>query len=540
MNIRFLLVALVAATSAVAQDTARMDEIAKADLAGGHFMGAVLVARGDQIIFEHAYGSANLEWQVPNTPTTKFRLGSVTKQFTATAIMLLEERGKLNTDDLLAKYLPDCPPEWSAITVRHLLSHTSGIPNFTAFPDYPTWRFTPATTEQSLAHVRGHALLFAPGERYQYSNSNYIVLGWLVEHLAGKSYAEFLTENIFGPLGMKDTGYDVNETVLPGRASGYMATAHGFVNAPYSDMHVPHGAGALYSTVEDLHRWTEGLFGGKILTAASLAKLTTPGKGDYAFGLSVRTVNGRKLIDHGGAIEGFNSHLAYYPESRLTVAVLANVNGSAPTELASQLAAITFGEKVVLPSERHEITVPAAILQAYVGVYQLTPRLTDTIRLVDGHLTTQVGGQAQFPLYAESESKFFLKVVDAQVEFVRDASGKVTQLIHHQGGRSQPAPRISDTVVEHKEVTLPHAALEAYPGTYQLRPGFDLVITLEGDQLMSQATGQGKVPIFAESPTKFFLKVVDAQIEFFRDDAGKVVHLVLHQGGREMMGRKEP
>ena len=214
--------------------------------------------------------------------------------------------------------------------------------------------------------------------------------------------------------------------------------------------------------------------------------------------------------------------------------MLANLNGDAPTSIATRLAAIVHGEKAELPSERKEITVSPNMLAEYVGTYELAPKVNVMVTLENGRLMTQLSGQGRLPLFAESETKFFLKVVDAEVEFFRDDKGKVAYLVLHQGGRDTKAPRTSDTVAERREIAVSPEILALYTGTSQLRPGFDLVITLEGGQLMSQATGQEKLPLFAESERKFFLKAVDAQVEFFRDDKGAVTHLVLHQGPAEI------
>jgi uncharacterized protein YneR len=299
-------------------------------------------------------------------------------------------------------------------------------------------------------------------------------------------------------------------------------------------MSVPFSAGGLYSTTEDLLRWEEGLFGGKLLSAASLVKMTTPFKSDYACGVSVHTVSGHKAIDHGGGIEGFNTFLAYYPEGKLTVVALANLNGDATDGIVTRLAAIVHGERVELPTERKEITVATKILEQYLGTYEFAPRMNMMITLEGGQLVSQLSGQGKVPLFAMSETKFFPKVVDAEVEFGRDDKGAVTYAVLHQGGRDMKAQRVSDKVVERKEVAVPPKILALYTGTYELQPGFDLAITLEGDQLVSQATGQDKIPLFAESETKFFTKVMDAEIEFLKDDKGAVTHLMLHQGPVEI------
>lgn len=519
-----------------------MDVVARDQAAGDKFMGAVLVAKNDVVVFERSYGWANLEWKVPHTTGSKYRIGSVTKQFTAAAILLLEERGRLKLDDSVAKFIPDAPEAWKQVTLFHLLTHTAGVPSFTDIPEYMTLKLSPEGPAQTIARIRDKPLDFAPGEKFHYSNSGYVLLGWVVELVSGRDYGAFVQENIFKPLGMSDSGYDSNTALIPQRASGYVPGPDGLLNAPYIDMHVPHGAGGLYSTPADLHRWTQGLFGGKLMSPASLAKMTTPYKEDYAFGLDVRTVNGRKVISHNGGIEGFNSDLAYYPESKVTIVVLANVNGPAYVELPRKLAALTFGEAVVLPAERKEIEVPAATLQRYVGVYRLGPKVVNTIRLGDGdgRLTTQLSGQAPLPLFPESETRFFLKVVDAQVEFFTDEQGKVTHLIQSQNGRNQEAPRSSDTIVERKAITLPAKTLESYVGAYEIKPGFDFMITSEAGQLMTRAAGQPANALYAESETTFFFKDVDIQVEFFKDAEGAVTHLIIYTGNQDFKGQRKP
>jgi len=419
-----------------AQDNApRMEQVVQSYVSNKTFMGSVLVVRDKTVLLEKGYGSADLEWDIPNSPTTKFRLGSITKQFTAASILLLEERGKLNINDPVKKYMADAPAAWDKVTIYNLLTHTSGIPSFTGFPDYESTEATPTTPEKLVARFRDKPLEFQPGEKFAYDNSGYVLLGYLIEKISGQTYAQFVQENIFTPLQMKDSGYDSNSAIIMHRASGYSNGKEGIENAGFIHMTIPFAAGSLYSTVEDLARWEQGLFGGKVLSPASLQKMTTPFKENYAFGLAVSTANGHKLFEHGGGIEGFNTHLAYYPDDKLIVVVLANLNGDAPTGIAHKLAAVAHGETVVLASERKEVTVAPALLANYVGTYELSPDFALVITLEGGQLMTQATGQGKLPLFAESETKFFLKVVDAQVEFVKNDKGEVTGLVLHQGGR---------------------------------------------------------------------------------------------------------
>jgi CubicO group peptidase (beta-lactamase class C family) len=430
-------------TAGSAQLANRMEQVTQQYVAKREFMGTVLVARDGQVLLSKGYGSANLEWDIPNSPSTKFRLGSVTKQFTAASILLLEERGKLNVNDPVKKYLPDAPAAWDKITIFHLLTHTSGIPNFTSFPDFPKLEPFSTTAEQLVARFRDKPLDFQPGDKWSYSNSGYVLLGYLIEKISGESYAAFLGKNIFQPLGMNDSGYDSNSAIILHRASGYVRTEKGFENAGFINMTVPHGAGALYSTTEDLLKWEQGLFGGKLLKPESLAKMTKPFKDNYAFGLMVNTSAGHALISHGGGIEGFNTELEYYPDDKLTVIVLGNVNGAAPGAIAHQLAAVALGEEVKLESERKEITVDPAILSRYVGTYALAPGVNLLITLDKNQLSEKLGGQDAFPIFPESKTSFFLKVVDAQIEFRTDSTGAVTSLVLHQGGRDQEARRLT-------------------------------------------------------------------------------------------------
>lgn len=421
--------------SLVAEDNVgRMDQVVQSYVNGKQFMGSVLVARDGQALLDKGYGYANVEWQIPDSPEAKFRLGSITKQFTAASILLLEERGKLKTDDLVKKYVPDAPPAWDKITIYNLLTHTSGIPSFTDFPDYRSTEATPTTPEKLVARFRDKPLEFKPGEKWRYSNSGYILLGYLIEKISGQSYNDFVAENIFKPLGMNDSGYDSNSAVIPHRAYGYSPGPSGPENAGYIDMSIPFSAGAFYSTTHDLLRWEQGLFGGKVLSAESLKKMTTPFKEKYGCGLTIRTVNGRTEIEHGGGIEGFNTELAYFPDDKLTVVVLGNLNGGAPSEIAAKLAAVANGEKVILPSERKEVAVPSNVLAKYVGTYELAPTFSIAITLEGNQLMAQATNQPKFPIFPESPSRFFLKVVDAQIEFFTNEAGEVTYLVLHQGG----------------------------------------------------------------------------------------------------------
>ncbi len=331
----------------LAQDTARMDQVVQSYVAN-HFMGSVLVARGDKVLFSKGYGFANLEWDIPNTPDTKFRIGSLTKQFTAVLILKLEEQGKLSVNDPVKKYIPDAPAAWDKITLFHLLTHTSGLPDYTSLPDYPKLQTLPTTAAGIMARFRDKPLEFQPGEKFKYCNSGYVMLTAVVEKVAGVPYEQFLQDQIFTPVGLKDTGYDSASRVIHHRATGYLLNAGNQIeNSRFVDMTVPQGAGALYSTTEDLLKWELAMFGGKVLKAASFEKMTTPVKNNYGFGLFIRTANQHKMIEHTGGIDGFNTDLAYYPDDKVTIVVMRNINlPSRQTEITNKLAAVYFGQPV--------------------------------------------------------------------------------------------------------------------------------------------------------------------------------------------------
>jgi CubicO group peptidase (beta-lactamase class C family) len=551
------------AASAPATDIpTRMQQIVDSFVDAKQFMGTVLVARDGHILLDKGYGDADLEWQIPNSPTTKFRIGSMTKQFTAASIMLLEERGKLNVNDPVKKYMPDAPAAWDKVTIASVLSHTSGIPSFTSFPDYHAKEATPTTPAELVARFRDKPLDFPPGEKWSYSNSGYVLLGYLIEKISGQTYQEFLQQNILTPLAMHDTGYDSNQAIIPRRASGYSPGPNGPENTGYIDMTIPFSAGALYSTTEDLLKWEQALFAGKVVSQASLAKMIAPVKNDYGFGLAIHDESGHKVIEHGGGIEGFNTQMNYYPDDKLVIIVLGNLNGSAPGDIASKLGAVAHGQKVTLVSERKEVTVSPDILKTYVGTYQLAPEFKLNITLEDGKLFVQGTNQPKFPMFAESPTDFFMRVVDAQGTFVKDAGGQVNTLIWRQNGHEAKAARVatetpaapttpaspnaanpsgpSGNASASGDVPVPENVLATYTGTYQLTPEFKIAITLENGQLSEQATNQPKVPIYPKSETLFYLKVVDAQIEFVKDAGSKVTGLILHQNGRDLHGERMP
>jgi CubicO group peptidase (beta-lactamase class C family) len=321
----------------------KIDEVMRARVKSDRFSGTVLVARGGEVIARRGYGMADLEHDVPNAPETKFRLGSVTKQFTAMAVLILQERGKLDVQEKVKTYLADSPGAWDDVTLHHLLTHTSGIPSYTGLPGYAAKMREPTTPDELLARFKDLPLEFAPGERFKYSNSGYAVLGKVIEAASGKGYAEFLGEAIFKPLGMNDTGYDRAAPLLKHRASGYGRTPFGLVNALFIDMSIPYAAGALYSTVDDLLVWDRALYTEKLVSKKSLDAMFTSNKDGYGYGWFITKASGRTVIGHGGGVNGFSTDIKRFPDEKLCVIVLSNVVGTPAGDVGRDLASAVLG-----------------------------------------------------------------------------------------------------------------------------------------------------------------------------------------------------
>lgn len=330
-----LLVALFAANAEAQQRPSReriiaaTDSLAKAAIEAGPIAGvAVAVARGPELILAKGYGLANVEHEVPITPRTVFRLASVTKQFTAAAILRLAQDGKLSVEDELTKYIPGYPTHGHHITIHHLLTHTSGIKDYTA--NYVAWRRLDMTHEQVVAKFSSEPMEFAPGSKWSYSNSGYYLLGMIIEKVSGQSYAEYLRSTLFEPLGMTQTSYCHNDPLIPHRAQGYAIKAGRLVNAEIMSMTSPGAAGGLCSTVGDMIVWTRALHGGKVIAPTFYQRMITPAKlndgtaTNYGYGLQIVMMDGHRSIEHEGGISGFGTSVGYYPDDSLIVVALNN------------------------------------------------------------------------------------------------------------------------------------------------------------------------------------------------------------------------
>jgi CubicO group peptidase (beta-lactamase class C family) len=321
-----------------------VDEYITSDIRQLGFSGSILIAQGDNILVSKSYGMANIEFDIPNSAQTIFRLGSITKQFTAMAMMILQEEGRLNVQDLICDYVPNCPETWQSVSIHHLLTHSSGIPNYTNFSDFEFQK--KYTVNEIIDTFIDMPLRFPPGSGFRYSNSGYVVLGFIIEQVSGNSsYEEFLDENIFQPLHMMNTGYEHNNQNLEGRASGYMQMADKTLgNADYVDMSTPFSAGALYSTVEDLYLWDRALYTETLVSENSLEMMFSNYESDYGYGWNSFKIAGRNVKAHGGDIFGFSANIARFVDDDVVIIVLSNIENVDTLTITRALAAIIFQE----------------------------------------------------------------------------------------------------------------------------------------------------------------------------------------------------
>ncbi len=523
----------------------RFSVLFKADGPGA----AVLVARKGEVLFEKGYGLADIGHQVPVTPDTRFRIGSVTKQFAAAAILKLQEEGRLSVTNTLSQYFPGFP-RGDEVTIHHLLTHTSGIHSFTSKPDFLETVTVGVKPEEHIRSFQNDPYDFDPGQRWLYNNSGYFLLGAIIEKASGLPLDAYLRRTFFDPLGMKDTGVHEARAILPHEATGYLFEGARFQKALDWDMSRAGAAGALYSTVRDLHRWNEAVFSGRVLSAASLAAAFTLMKtrddpadevkeAGYGYGWSIQRFRGLQEISHGGGLHGFVSFLLRVPKEDFTAIVLVNCAppppGVDPGGLAHEITEFYLADALApRPSTRIDMTVTADALGLLVGRYNYGNAFLDVSR--DGDkLFAQLTGQPRHQIYPRSATNFFWKVVEAEMSFIKDASGVVTGAVHRQGGQTIRAPRVS----EKPAVAVATEALDTYTGRYDYGGGKAiLTVTREGGQLLAQMTGQPRFEIFATSETNFAWKIVPAHVTFVKGTDGKVAKLIHEQGGTRIEARK--
>lgn len=423
-----LLVSQLALGQAV--PTSRLDAYMQAEEQVKQFSGTVLVVQGNKKVYEKSALYADREWMIPNSPKAKYRIGSVTKQFTAALILKLEEQGKLSVDDKLSKYFPGYPKA-DSVTIHMMLNHTSGIPNYTSFPGVWQSLHYKYSQDSMIRLFKSRPYDFPPGKGWNYSNSAYYMLGMIIEKVSGMRYANFLREQIIYPLQMKNSDLERLDTVYALKARGYGKVGNKWMPAAFMELDNAGAAGAMISTTEDLNTWIRALYGRKLLSAASTQKMLTPQQGTngYAYGIVSDSLSKHHRIWHNGGIHGFSASLSYYPDKDMTVVVLSNNENESADRVANALAKIMFGENIRPPYTPKEVKIDPAILQQYAGKYKSG---NGEIELVvhNNKFFRMRPGAPGIELKPESNTRFFYAdMSDRFIEFVKENGSTNAYLI---------------------------------------------------------------------------------------------------------------
>lgn len=500
---------------------------------------AVLISIDGEIKFLSAFGLSDAEKSIPMKSDDVFRIGSITKQFTAAAILKLIEENKISLNDDITKFIPDFPTHGKTITIEHLLTHTSGIKSYTSMSsfDEETMKRNVTTTEL-IDFFKDQPMDFEPGERWLYNNSGYVLLGYIIEQVSGKSYCEFIQSEFFTPLGMTNSYCgDVPELI-----NGYKSVGEDFIPAKPLDLSWPYAAGMLLSTVEDLNKWNNAIMNGNVLSSQSLKNAFTvytlnEGKPTaYGYGWIIGYLQDLNTIEHSGGINGFVTNAIYIPEYKTYVVVLSNIEKQNATSLSEKIAAIVLDR----PYEYKEIMLDEIAAEEYTGVYVDEDDVNRIIFYEDGEFYSQRYGGQRLKIGMYEKDKFFFEDSMTKYEFIRDGSGNITgiKMFH----RMQPVSILtkSDEEVETKKsIAVDESILQKYIGEYEISPTFLIVVTVEDGKIYTQPTSQSKLQLHPQTETKFFLKEVDAQIEFILNESGEVSKLILYQGGAEIAGIKK-
>ena len=537
----------------------------------GKFNGSVLVAQKDKVIFKGGFGEANMEWNIPNAPDTKHRIGSITKQFTSFIIMKLVQEGKIKVTGYLSDYLPYYRKDTGGkITIEHLLTHTSGIPSYTAREDMDEIGKNNIPVEEFVKKYCSDDLSFEPGSQFVYNNSGYFILGAIIEQLTGMTYEEALHKYILDPLELKDTGYDTFKEIIPKRSTGYVRTALGFSHADYLDMSVPYAAGSMYSTVEDLYKWDLSLKTEKLLPAKYMAEIFKPrvsGLGaKYGYGwmikrtLSPDSKDSITIIAHGGGINGYSSYNMRVIEPGYVVTIADNATGSSQTEIANLILNVLYGKEYKNPAKSLIPIVYKSInedgIDSALKLFNELKNDKDNFSYNERELN-QLGYLLLGEKKLDESIKIFelntilypksSNVWDSYGEAALEKGDKENAITYFKKSieldpQNSPSythlKKLGVEIEKKSDLVLPVEKLKEYEGKFQIAPNFILTVFVEGDKLYTQATGQPKFEIYCSDIDKFYLKVVDAKLEFNRDAEGIVNSLTLYQSGQVIPCKK--
>ena len=503
----------------------------------------ILVAKNGKAIYRKAIGKSSLELDVNMVPENVFMLASITKQFTAVSILMLEEQGKLSLDDPITKFIPDYPTHGKTITVHQLLNHTSGIKSYTDNPNFLELARIDKTLDELIDTFKNEPLDFEPGDAFKYNNSGYILLGKIIEVISKDTYENFIEKNIFELLGMTSSSYGNNRELVKNRVEAYEEEDNGFVNASYLSMTLPHAAGSLTSTIDDMLKWQNALTNNTLIKATSLDKAINGSKlnnGEhitYGYGLAEMNLKGSKGYTHSGGIFGTSTNGIYLIEDDVYVIGLSNCSCNDIGAVTQYLAAIAIGKP--LPTMNDVIILSEDKLNQWVGAYEFEDGAIRHIYLEDGELNSMKESETNtaFKIFPLSENHFMFEDSGIEYKFSKSKDGKreaifITDTENIGKEVNKPLPEAR------KEVTLTNAILQQYTGKYQLAPNFNVTLTVYGNQIFAQATGQGEFEIYAEDETNFFAKVAAIKIKFNKDPSGNVESFTIYQSGQETLAKK--
>ena len=503
---------------------------------------SALVAKDGGILYRKAFGKANLELDVNMTPENVFQVGSITKQFTSVSILMLLEEGKLSLEDEITKFIPDYPTNGKKITVHHLLTHTSGIKSYTSMQSFGKVMTIDESPLKFIDFFKNEPLDFDPGEKYLYNNSGYFILGYIVEKVSGMSYPKFIQERIFDKIDMKNSYYGSHSKLIKNRASGYQKRGE-FSNAQYISLTLPYAAGSIMSTVDDMLKWQTAITTDVFVKEATIDKaftnytLNNGDKINYGYGWSLNEINDLPTIEHGGAIPGYLSMGVFVPSKNVYVIVFSNCGCQSPTNVALEIAALVSDKPKF--KEDNIVKLTKEELNKWVGTYEFDNKVLRFITLKDNQLYSQREGSPQiFKIHPTSPNSFSFEEGFISYDFSIKEGKKVT-LFKNRINKAKGISVNKKAPKEKEVITVSSNILKTYEGVFEIQPGFDLTITSKENQLFAQATGQQKFELFAESETKFFLKVVKATVEFHKNEKGEIEALTLNQGGRAMKAKKK-
>lgn len=574
-KLSLLITFLFISASIIAQTKANdIENLMKKYYEYGQFNGSILVAENDNVIFKGGFGEANKEWDIPNEADTKHRLGSITKQFTAMLILQLMEEGKIDLHKPITSYLSYYPSKTGdIITTHHLLTHTSGIPNYTAFPNFfEEQGRDPKTPKEFIKIFQDKPLDFEPGAKYNYSNSAYFLLGVLIEEITETSYEENLQNRILKPLNMNDSGYDLSSPIIKKRASGYGKNHNGFANAPYLDMTLPYAAGSMYATVEDLYKWDQALYNYTILSKENTKLLFKPAielgaNNAYAYGFMVgksrigNTDERYTASGHGGGIHGFHTNIMRDEDNHNLVVLLNNTGGTILNEITKNIMAILYNKTYDEPKKSFVSELTERFEKN--GTEQTITEMSKLANSEEYNVDEGDINRLGYELLNTKEMDVAIAVFKLNVSLFPESSNTYDSLgeaYMKQGNNEQAIANYSKSVEMNpdnnggiaalkklgtdvskyeKEIEVSEEILQSYLGKYELSPNFHMTVTKTNSQLHVQATGQGISDIYPLSETKFYSKIVNAQITFNKDDSGKVVSFTLHQGGDHLAKKVE-